>query len=209
MEKQNNKPEMSIDERAALIVKILEIEPDLQQELGNSYPFWAPEIRPYKLSEWVCEKIPIDPNNDTIVEIYSLLTMRSKEDIKKQMEEDLAVVDPEAATVIRENFPLDLFVHTVSMNKRFGKTFEKRVLSDRTGKATKMSGGKIVIDFEGTETWIAEQEYVDGVLVKSIVACRGPWMGLPADYYEYTFHECKQITGPKYNLTNSTDYSLK
>lgn len=75
--------------RFSAIMLVLQLnKPDLHAELIQKAAFWAPEIAPQLLSNWINSKFPINSKDPLTLTIYSLLTERSMASIAEQMAED-------------------------------------------------------------------------------------------------------------------------
>lgn len=106
------------------------------------------------------------------------------------MQTDKQDVEP----TIRENFILlENFAHTIYKEEKFGVVYERRVLSDGEGIISQTPDGKFCVDFDGTSTWVAEQELENGRIVKNAILCRGKWNGMPEEYNIYNVEMFKKM----------------
>ncbi len=77
-------------DRLNAIFQVLRINsPELYSSLVNKAAFWAPEISPQLLTEWISQNFPINPNDPLTLTMYSLLTEKSIAVLTEQMELDL------------------------------------------------------------------------------------------------------------------------
>ena len=73
--------------RTSAIMEILKINsPEKCKSLTESLGYAGPELYALKLTEWVNKNVQINPESAESLAIYSLLTARPIEDIKKQMQ---------------------------------------------------------------------------------------------------------------------------
>lgn len=76
--------------RTNAIIEILKINsPEKYQDLENTLMYCRPELYALKLTEWVNNNVPINPESAESLAIYSLLTTRTINDIKRQMQSDM------------------------------------------------------------------------------------------------------------------------
>ncbi len=74
-----------------MIEYLKENNPELHQDLLNKCVYWAPEVYPNNLSNWVNSRYPLNPNDVETLTVYSLLTNRPIEVLKQQMQEHLGL----------------------------------------------------------------------------------------------------------------------
>ena len=82
----NNEELFDFQSRMNAIKAVIKInDPKKYEDLSKKASFWASEIMPLKYSEWVRENYAVDPNDIVSLNVYSLLTNMSIEQLKEQM----------------------------------------------------------------------------------------------------------------------------
>lgn len=161
---------------------------DLRNEIGFICP---PELRWYRLNNFINNKVSKNPEDIYCVKIYSELVNKTEKEMKELM---MQTTKQNVEPTIRENFILlENSAHTIYKEEKFGVVHERRVLSDGEGIISQTPDGKFYVNFDGTSTWVAEQELENGRIVKNTISCHGKWNGMPEEYNTYNVEMIKKI----------------
>ena len=181
--------------KISLIYNLLNDEPTIQKNLINSFKTVSPFGEEYRLACWVKDNIPQIPTNEKSVKIYSVITDKSEEEIKEYMEQ-------------KQNNPKITIKNNTNIHNQYGfvfkrniwnTTYEQYIISDGVGNLTDFNS-YIVIDFQGTASYIVRELWQDKKLLEREILSSGKWQELPLYHNLYTIDNIKP---------DEVDYTLK